>query len=124
MCDEALTLGIRGPNDFFGGIVPHHFVKTKAISHQLVHPNAAQPEGWSAEFAQNTQDLVLPGYTAFSAQDARIAATRPLPRGPLRVKKPRAAGGRGQRIAAVMDELDVSVARAARVSAIDGSLSL
>ena len=40
LVDEASSLGIRGPNDFYGGVVPHPFVKTKAITHGLVEENA------------------------------------------------------------------------------------
>ena len=36
MPDEAAFLGIRSPSEFFGGVVSHPFVKTKAITHQLV----------------------------------------------------------------------------------------
>jgi hypothetical protein len=106
MRDEALALGIRGQDDFFGGAVPHPFVKTKAISHQLIDNDVAQPKGWSAEFAERVQDFVLPGYTAFNVRDAHVAAARLLCRGPVSVKKPRSAGGRGQRIITNTDELD------------------
>ena len=38
--DEASCLGIRFPTDLFGAVVPYPFVKTKAITHQLVDPRA------------------------------------------------------------------------------------
>ena len=41
--EEASELGIRGPGDFYGGVVPHPFVKTKAITHQLVEGDARRP---------------------------------------------------------------------------------
>ena len=44
---EADALGIRGEHDLFGGVVPHPFVATKAITHPLVGPDAAAPDGWS-----------------------------------------------------------------------------
>jgi Protein of unknown function (DUF3182) len=47
MLDEAACLGICSPNDLFGGVVPHPFVKTKAITHQLVDNSADCPMGWS-----------------------------------------------------------------------------
>src|SRR5262249_13798605 len=47
IADEAACLGIRGPSDLYGGIVPHPFARTKAITHQLVDANAGPPEGWS-----------------------------------------------------------------------------
>src|SRR5262245_18484571 len=36
LLDEAACLGIRSPTDLYGGVVPHLFVKTKAITHGLV----------------------------------------------------------------------------------------
>ena len=39
--EEAAALGIRGPDDLFGGVVPHAFVATKVISHPLVEADAA-----------------------------------------------------------------------------------
>ena len=104
--DEAAFLDIAGPQDLFGGVVPHPFVKTKAITHDLVDCRAAQPEGWSSEFAARVRDVVLPGYTAFSARDARIAAQRLMQIGPVRVKPPLAAGGRAQRVLATAAEVD------------------
>ena len=40
LLDEASCLGIRSPNDLYGGVVPHLFVKTKAITHGLVGRDA------------------------------------------------------------------------------------
>src|SRR5262249_18338499 len=84
--DEASCLGIRLPTDLFGAVVPYPFTKTKAITHQLVDPSADRPEGWSSAFAEMVKDVVLPGYTAFSVDDARTAAARLLSSGPIRVK--------------------------------------
>jgi uncharacterized protein DUF3182 len=50
--------------------------------------------------------VVLPGYTAFDHDDARTAATRLLPLGPIRVKDPLGDGGHGQTIAAGTAEVD------------------
>src|SRR5262249_45010046 len=50
--DEALSLGIRCVQDLYGGVVPYPFVKTKAITHQLVDSNAQQPHRWSSSFAE------------------------------------------------------------------------
>jgi hypothetical protein len=104
--DEASSLGIRGPNDFYGGIVPHPFVKTKAITHGLIDENADRPAGWSAAIAEKVCEIVLPGYTVFTARDAQIAAKRMLSRGEIRVKKPLGASGRGQTIVKTLNELD------------------
>lgn len=96
---EAAALRIRGPGDLFGGVVPHGFVGTKAISHPLVAPAAAAAPGWDARFATQVGDAVLPGYAAFDLDDARTAGQRLLQRGPVRIKAVRASGGRGQSVA-------------------------
>jgi hypothetical protein len=61
LLEEAQALGIGGSYDFFGGIVPHQFVKTKSIAHQLVGSEAHRPEGWSESFSQAISEFVLPG---------------------------------------------------------------
>jgi hypothetical protein len=104
--DEALCLGIRLPTDLFGAVVPYPFVKTKAITHQLVDPSADRPKGWSSAFAEMVQDVVLPGYTAFSMDDARTAAARLLSSGPIRIKEPLEAGGAGHTVATTIDEVE------------------
>lgn len=98
--DAARALGIRGEHDLFGGVVPHAFVATKAITHPLVAPDAAAPDGWSHGFARLVAGAVLHGYSAFSPRDARRAGERLLARGPVRVKPVRATAGRGQVVAA------------------------
>jgi hypothetical protein len=104
--NEADSLGIQGPRDFYGGVVPYPFVKTKSITHPLADGSAERPAGWSFEFAERVRDIVLPGYTAFSARDARIAASRMLSRGPIRAKESAEAGGRGQTLITTVDELE------------------
>jgi hypothetical protein len=106
LVDEASSLGIRGPSDFYGGIVPHPFVKTKAITHGLVEENAERAPGWSPTFAERVSEIVLPGYTVFSAGEARTAAKRMLRRGGIRVKKPLGASGKGQSLVTTLQELD------------------
>jgi hypothetical protein len=106
LLDEARFLGIHGPGDLYGGVVSYPFVKTKAIAHQLVDDGATRPEGWSSAFAERVRNVVLPGYTVFSAYDARIAAKRMLARGTIRVKKPLGASGKGQTIVKTIEELD------------------
>src|SRR5262245_47730495 len=104
--DEASRLGIRLPTDLFGAVVPFPFAKTKAITHRLVDPSGSRPEGWSSAFAEMVQDVVLPGYTAFSVYDARTAAARLLSSGPIRIKEPLAAGGAGHTVATTIDEVE------------------
>jgi hypothetical protein len=72
LVDEASCLGIRSPNDLYGGVVPHLFAKTKAITHGLVDCHAERPLGWSIVFAERVRGVVLPGYTVFSSRDAGV----------------------------------------------------
>jgi hypothetical protein len=106
LLDEASCLGIRSPNDFYGGVVPHLFVKTKAITHGLVDRHAKRPPGWCTAFAERVREIVLPGYTVFSHRDARVAAGRMLVRGPIRLKKPLSASGKDQTVITSLNELD------------------
>src|SRR5919201_932792 len=106
LLDEASNLGIRSLNDLYGGIVPHPFVKTKAITHRLVDRHAERPLGWSTTFAKRVQDIVLRGYTAFSSRDAHVAAARMLARGPIRLKKPLSASGKDQTVITTLNEVD------------------
>jgi hypothetical protein len=104
--DEASSLGIRLSTDLYGAVVPYPFAKTKAITHQLVGPSADRPDGWSSAYAEMVQDVVLPGYTAFSVHDARTAAARLLSSGPIRIKEPLEAGGAGHTVATTIDEVE------------------
>ena len=100
--DEARSLGIRGEQDLFGGVVPFPFVAHKTIAHPLASARARRPEGWSERFAERVRGFVLPGFAAFSSADARTAAQTLLEDGPVRVKPARGIGGRGQ---AVVEDL-------------------
>ena len=97
LSDEASSLGIRSCHDLYGGVVPYPFVKTKAITHELVDHDAERPQGWSAAFAERVRDIVLPGYTVFSVHDAHLAAKRMLGRGSVRAKNPLGASGKVRR---------------------------
>ena len=94
------------PLILFSAVVPYPFAKTKAITHQLVNASADRPEGWSSAYAKLVQDVVLPGHTVFSVDDARTAAERLLSSGPIRIKEPLAAGGAGHTIATTFDEVE------------------
>jgi Protein of unknown function (DUF3182) len=98
LSDEARALGIRGEEDLFGGVVPYPFVATKSIAHPLAGPGAHKPEGWSEAFAERVRDVVLPGFTAFTREDAREAARTLLEDGPVRIKHGRGMGGKGQMV--------------------------
>jgi hypothetical protein len=106
LLDEAACLGIRSSNDLYGGVVPHLFVKTKAITHGLVDRDAERPPGWSTAFAERVREVVLPGYTVFSNRDAQMAARCMLTRGPIRLKQPLSASGKDQTVVTTLNELD------------------
>jgi hypothetical protein len=97
--EAARRLGIRGEEDLFGGVVPAPFVASKAITHGLIRPDAAAPAGWSECFGERVRDSVLPGYAAFSLDDAREAGARLLADGPVRLKLACGIGGSGQSVA-------------------------
>lgn len=94
--EEARTLGIRGEEDLFGGVVPYPFVANKTIVHPLAGSDAHRPEGWSEAFPERVREVVLPGFAAFTREDARRAAQKLLEKGPVRIKHGRGRGGKGQ----------------------------
>jgi hypothetical protein len=104
--EEIRRLGIQTEDDLFGGVVPFPFVGTKAITHPLVAPGVAAPAGWSHEFAALTRGVVLPGFPAFTHQDARAAGLRLLADGPVRIKPAWGVGWRGQSVVAGRADLD------------------
>ncbi|MBB4128264.1 hypothetical protein GGR77_003591 [Xanthomonas translucens] len=93
---QAQPLGIRAAADLLGGVVPHAFVATKAISHPLVDPDAAAPQGWNPALGSALAEATLPGYTAFAVDDARVAYARLCGGGQVRLKLPHGIAGRGQ----------------------------
>lgn len=104
-------LGIRGEMDLFGGCVDLAFMPTKAITHGVPGPQARRPAGWSDEFSHRVENATLPGYTAFSLHDARVAGDRLLAaHGPFRLKPVDATAGRGQKIIADLTALDSALA--------------
>ena len=105
----ANDLGIRGEHDLFGGVVPHPFVATKAITHPLVEPAACAPPGWSCEFGRRVHEAVLSGFSVFTREDARRAGARLLEHGPVRIKPVRATGGRGQVVVSGVAELEAAL---------------
>lgn len=104
--DLANALGVKGRDDLFGGVVPHGFVATKAITHPLLSRSSQAPQGWSHEYGPMIRDAVLRGFSAFSRADAREAAQRMLAFGPARIKRVRETGGRGQFVCRTMAEVD------------------
>ncbi len=108
---QARALGVKGPEDLWGGYVDHDFICTKAISHGLFNPQANAPEGWSALFGERVRKVVLDGMSVFSRQDARLAAAHLLERGPIRTKPVHACAGRGQEVIHSLDEFEAVLAR-------------
>lgn len=98
LCASELhpDLGINDEHDLFGGVVPLAFVGTKVITHGLVSPGAVAPHGWSPAMSESLGDAVLPGFSVFSAADARPACQALLEHGSVRVKKASGIGGLGQ----------------------------
>ena len=109
--DAARELGIKGPEDLWGGYVEHDFICTKAISHGLLNKNASAPEGWSPLFSERVRNVVLDGVSVFSLADALPAATHMLHNGPMRIKPIHACAGRGQEVIKSLDQFERLLAR-------------
>jgi len=108
--EDAAMLGIREPEDLFGGIVPLGFARTKVITHGLLGEESDRPSGWSQAFSRAVADDVLPGFTVFHRRDAELAGLRLLEGGSVRVKNPLAAGGRDQWVVTSRAELTTVLA--------------
>ncbi len=106
LASSASELGIAGEQDLFGGVVTHPIMASKAITHPLVEAEALRPAYWWDAFAQRVQNVTLPGYSAFTHADARLAGLRLLQDGAVRVKPTDATAGRGQGVARDEAELD------------------
>ena len=50
--EAAQALGVHSEDDLFGGVVPHAFAATKAITHPLLDARAFAPAGWVPAFPQ------------------------------------------------------------------------
>ncbi|MGO4222464.1 DUF3182 family protein [Lysobacter sp. TAF61] len=110
LVSEAAQLGIRGPGDLFGGVVPHPFVATKSITHPAPADARDLPEGWSRSLGEALAPFVLPGMSVFNPDDGRRAGRSLLAVGaPIRTKPGQGIGGSGQRVVADFDELDAAV---------------
>lgn len=114
LVDEAQRLGVKGPDDIFGGVVPYPHAATKVITHPLIAPDAARPAAWSPAFGTAVRDAVLPGYSAFSLPDAWIAGLALLESGAVRLKQADGVGGGGQSVATTELELNEQLAAMGR----------
>ena len=94
--ERARDLGIFDESRLFGGVAPHAFMPTKAITHPLCHQDAMAPEGWSYKFSDYVRQVVLAGYTVFSPADALRAGKMLLRQGAVRIKPVHGKAGRGQ----------------------------
>lgn len=103
---EARRFGIESARDLFGGVVSQPFMGTKLITHGLMHAGAVAPAGWSESFAEKVRDVVLPGYSVFTAADLREATAWLLREGRVRIKSPHDMGGVGQRVVERMEQLE------------------
>lgn len=106
----AHRIGVHGEHDLFGGVVPYAYVATKTITHALAGPDAAAPAGWSPRFGEMVADVVLPGISAFSLGDARVAGRALLEKGAVRVKMADGIGGAGQSVARDVEQLESQLA--------------
>ncbi|NUU34464.1 DUF3182 family protein [Pseudomonas sp. C2B4] len=107
----ARQLGVKGPEDLWGGYVEHDFICTKAISHGLLNRHAHAPKGWAPLFSERVRSVVLDGLSVFSFEDARPAAEHLLCSGPIRLKPIHACAGRGQEVIDSLDQFDEVLAR-------------
>ena len=108
--EAATACGIGGAQDLFGGVVPARVLASKAITHPLVEAPTRIPDGWSSTFPERVRHVVLPGFSAFASADARRAGRVLLANGPVRIKPAHGKAGRGQRVAATVEELDAVLA--------------
>lgn len=103
--EHAEQLSIDHEQRLFGGLVPHDFVATKAITHGLWNTASQAPDGWSHSLARQLDECVLQGYSVFTAEDALHAGTALLARGAVRMKPVYANAGRGQHVLRDTDAL-------------------
>ena len=107
---QAALLGIRSERDLFGGVVPQPYIASKVITHPLWQLQSAAPPGWTGVFGEQVRDVTLPGYSAFSRDDALAAGRQMLAEGAVRIKLANGIGGGGQSVAtdaqALLQQLD------------------
>jgi hypothetical protein len=98
---EATELGIANENDLLGSAVEHPLHSQKTILHPLPRNSLAPHPQHSRQFTKKvTEDeAVLPGFSAFSFDDAKQAARSLNAEGHvIRIKNPAQNDGKGQRV--------------------------
>ncbi|HEX4480175.1 MAG TPA: DUF3182 family protein [Rudaea sp.] len=110
LSDEADALGIISEDDLFGGVVPHHFVATRAVTHDTVSAHARAPHGWSHALGESLSPVVLPGYSTFTESDIANGGRLLLRLGCVRMKPAHHLGGAGQKVITNEAELDAAIA--------------
>lgn len=106
---QAASLGVRTIDDLFGGVVPYPFVATKTVTHPALTPESRVPEGWSGTLAPRLGSAVLPGFSVFTADDARQACSRLFELGVARLKPALGVGGSGQFVIACGADLEAAL---------------
>jgi hypothetical protein len=109
--EDARSLGITSPDDLMGGIVPAGYVGTKAITHGLITADAHRPQGWSQAFTDAVKNVVLPGFSVFSKDDALQAGMHLLRDGDVRFKPASGRSGRDQAVITSQEDLVHYVSR-------------
>lgn len=101
---------ISGNGDVYGGIVRESEQADKAALHKLIRTDAQYPNWYSPRFADSITQMTLPGFTAFSVEDA-MQAFYALTRSGMtvRCKDPSNTGGVGQAKVETGDELEAFV---------------
>jgi len=117
----AGRFGIGEEGDLFGGLVPHPFMATKAITHPLFRRDGG-PDGWVDGFPAAVAEVVLDGWTAFDPQAALEAGRDLLAGGPVRLKLAGEDGGHGQAMA--RDEAGLRAALERMAEGIAGGMVL
>jgi hypothetical protein len=107
--DDAQRLGVASERDLYGGVVPFPFVATKVVVHGLPPGAREAPEGWAPAFGERVKKIVLPGFSAFTRDDAHAAASLLWRDGAVRLKRPSGIGGTGQAVVADRAALDAQL---------------
>ena len=114
--ESARNLGVQSQDDLFGGVVPVACAAHKTIVHPMVSRAALCPRGWPHAFADGVRRVVLPGFTAYTLEDARRAALRLLAGARVRLKPGEGVGGHGQTVVSSAAEVDAVLAKMDRAS--------